>query len=219
MAAVSGTGTSLTSKFYLRDFYVSNRNASSSSKRKDLSKNTLSHADAEALFRAVKKLRTFNYEDESSDGANIYSSIRAYIETYNNALDSSKNSSDVSLERYSKYLKNLSDKYMDKLEDIGITIEKDGSLTANENLLKNADLSDVKKLFSKDSEYLNQTSRYAKRMITKAENAIFSEQILASKKAKENVGTANPINQALNAAANTQSLLANGIGTNVNISL
>lgn len=219
MAAVSGTGTSLTSTFYLRDFYVSNRNASSSSKRKDFSKNTLSHADAEALFRAVKKLRTFNYEDDSSDGANIYSSIRAYIETYNNALDSSKNSSDVSLERYSNYLKSLSDKYSDKLEDIGITIEKDGSLTANENLLKNADLSNVKKLFSKDSEYLNQTSRYAKRMITKAENAIFSEQILASKKAKENVGTANPINQALNTAANAQSLLSDGIGTNVNISL
>ncbi len=219
MAAISGTGVSLNSKFYLRNFYVSNRDAISSTKRKDLSKNTLSHADAEALLRAAKKLRTFNYEDDSSDGANIYSSVSAYIETYNNALDSAKNASDSSLERYSKYLKNLSTKYEEELEDIGISIEKDGSLKANENLLKNADLADVKKLFSKDSDYLNQTSRYAKRMIAKAENAIFTEQALATKEAKERAEASNPITEALENAANTQSLLADGIGTNVNVSV
>ena len=136
MAAISGTGVSLNSNYYLRNFYASNRNAGSSSKRKDLSKNTLSHADATALHRAAKKLRNFNYEDDSSDGANIYGSISAYIKTYNNALDSSANSSDASLERYSKHLKNLSAKYAEELEDIGITIEEDGSLKENENLLK-----------------------------------------------------------------------------------
>lgn len=219
MAAISGTGVSLNSNYYLRNFYASNRNAGSSSKRKDLSKNTLSHADATALHRAAKKLRNFNYEDDSSDGANIYGSISAYIKTYNNALDSSANSSDASLERYSKHLKNLSAKYAEELEDIGITIEEDGSLKENENLLKKASLSDVKKLFSKDSEYLNQTSRYAKRMIAKAENAIFTEQALASKEAKEKAEAANPITEALNAAANSPSLLADGIGTNVNISV
>lgn len=219
MATVSGTGVSLTSSFYLRNFYASNRDASSASKRKNIEKNTLSQADATALMRAVKKLRTFNYEDDSADGSNIYSSVSAYIETYNNALNSASSSSDASLERYAKYLKNLSEKYAEEFEDIGVTVEKDGTLTANKNLLKAADLSDVKKLFSKDSEYLNQTSRYAKRIKLKSESAIFTEQAIANQKAKENAAAANPITQALAAAASTDTLLADGIGTNVNISL
>ena len=219
MAAVSGTGISLNSDFYLRNFYASNRDASSSSKRKNLGKNTLSQADATALHRAAKKLRTFNYEDDSSDGANIYGSVSAYIETYNNALNSAKNSSDASLERYSKYLKNLSTKYAKEFKDIGVTIEKDGTLTANENLLKSADLSDVKKLFSKDSEYLNQTTRYAKRMITKADNALFSEQSLANKEAAEKAAATNSIIDVLAVASDTDALLDDGVGTNVNISV
>lgn len=219
MAAVSGTGTSLNSSFYLRNFYASNRDASSASKRKNLGKNTLSQADATALMRAVKKLRTFNYEDDSFDGANIYGSVSAYIETYNNALNSASNSSDASLERYARYMKNLSEKYAEEFEDIGVTVEKDGTLTANENLLKSADLSDVKKLFSKDAEYLNQTSRYAKRIKLKAENALFTEETLANKAAEENAAATNPITEALAAAASTNTLLAEGIGTNVNISL
>ncbi len=219
MAAVSGTGISLNSSFYLRNFYASNRDASSSSKRSNFGNNTLSQADASALHRAAKKLRTFNYEDDSSDGANIYGCVSAYIETYNNALNSAKNSSDASLNRYSKYLKNLSEKYAEEFEDIGVTVEKDGTLTANDNLLKAADLADVKKLFSKDSEYLNQSSRYARRIQIKAENAIFTEQSLANKEAEENAADTNPIATALAAAASTDTLLADGIGTNVNISL
>ena len=37
--------------------------------------------------------------------------------------------------------------------------------------------------------------------------------------AKEKAEAANPITEALNAAANSPSLLADGIGTNVNISV
>ena len=175
MAAIAGTGVSLSTSYYLRNFYSSNRDAGTASKRKELSSSTLSKADADALHRAVKKLRNFNYEDDSSDGANIYGSISAFVETYNNAVSSSGSSSDSSLTRYSKYLKNLSNEYQDELKDIGISIESDGSLKVNENLLKNASLSDVKKVFSKDAEFTSKVSRYAKRINEKAENVLYTE--------------------------------------------
>ena len=176
MSAISGTGISLSSSYYLRNFYTSNRDASSSSKRKEMSTGTLSKADADALHRAARKLRNFNYSDDTTDGANIYGSVTAFVETYNNALKSSGTSSDSSLERYAKYLKNLSKDYSEELKDVGITVNSDGSLSANDNLLKAANVSDIKKLFSSDAEYGNKISRYAKRMTEKAENLIYTEQ-------------------------------------------
>ena len=65
MAAVAGTGTSLSASYYLRNFYTANRNAVTSSKRKEMTVGTLSQADATALHRAAKKLRNFNYEDDT----------------------------------------------------------------------------------------------------------------------------------------------------------
>ena len=51
MAAVAGTGTFLSASYYLRNFYTANRNAVTSSKRKEMTGGTLSQADATALDR------------------------------------------------------------------------------------------------------------------------------------------------------------------------
>ena len=104
MAAVAGTGTSLSASYYLRNFYTANRNAVTSSKRKEMTVGTLSQADATALHRAAKKLRNFNYEDDTTDSANIYGSVNAFIQVYNNTLSSGNKTDDASLNRYSRYI-------------------------------------------------------------------------------------------------------------------
>lgn len=175
MAATANTAVSLSDSYYLRSFYKSNRDAATASKRKELSNGTLSKADAEALRVAVRKLRNFNLEDDTNDGANIYSSVSAFLETYNNALDSSSNSNDYSLNRYAKQLKNLTKEYSDELKKIGVTVNSDGTLAKNENLLKAADVSDIKKLFGKDADFTTKTSNYAKRINTKAADLIYTE--------------------------------------------
>ena len=58
MAAVAGTGTSLSASYYLRNFYTANRNAVTSSKRKEMTGGTLSQADATALHRAADRKST-----------------------------------------------------------------------------------------------------------------------------------------------------------------
>ena len=175
MAATSGTAISLSESFYLRSFYKSNRDAATSGKRKDLSNSKLSLADAEALRAGIRKLRNFSMEDDTKDGANIYSSVSAFLETYNNALSSCGSSSDYKMQRYAKQLKNLAKEYADELKDIGISINSDGSLKKNENLLKAANVSDIRDLFDQDAEFATKAFRHAKRISTAASDLLYSE--------------------------------------------
>ena len=161
MAAVAGTGTSLSASYYLRNFYTANRNAVTSSKRKEMTVGTLSQADATALHRAAKKLRNFNYEDDTTDSANIYGSVNAFIQVYNNTLSSGNKTDDASLNRYSRYLKSLSKEHS----------------SANDNLLKSAKVSKVKTLFADDAEYITKVSRYSKKMAEKADSVVLSETL------------------------------------------
>ena len=177
MAAVAGTGTSLSASYYLRNFYTANRNAVTSSKRKEMTGGTLSQADATALHRAAKKLRNFNYEDDTTDSANIYGSVNAFIQVYNNTLSSGNKTDDASLNRYSRYLKSLSKEHSSELSRIGITVNSDGSLSANDNLLKSAKVSKVKTLFADDAEYITKVSRYSKKMAEKADSVVLSETL------------------------------------------
>ena len=168
MAAVAGTGTSLSASYYLRNFYTANRNAVTSSKRKEMTGGTLSQA---------KKLRNFNYEDDTTDSANIYGSVNAFIQVYNNTLSSGNKTDDASLNRYSRYLKSLSKEHSSELSRIGITVNSDGSLSANDNLLKSAKVSKVKTLFADDAEYITKVSRYSKKMAEKADSVVLSETL------------------------------------------
>ena len=174
MAATANTATSLSESYYLRKYYRSNKDATTN-KRSEMSKGTLSQADAAALRTAVRDLRNFNLEDDTDDNEDIYASVSAFLKTYNNALDSSNTSGDYSLQRYAKQLKNLAKEYADELEDIGITVNSDGTLEKNDNLLKAADMSDIRDLFGKDATFATKSSSYAKRMNTKAADIIYSE--------------------------------------------
>ena len=143
MAAVAGTGTSLSASYYLRNFYTANRNAVTSSKRKEMTGG----------------------------------SVNAFIQVYNNTLSSGNKTDDASLNRYSRYLKSLSKEHSSELSRIGITVNSDGSLSANDNLLKSAKVSKVKTLFADDAEYITKVSRYSKKMAEKADSVVLSETL------------------------------------------
>ena len=175
MGATANTATSLSEAYYLRRFYKSNRDATIASKRGDMSKGKLSQADAEALRAAVRGLRNFDLKDDTDDGADIYASVSAFLKTYNNAMNSANNSGDYSLQRYGKQLKNLAKEYADELKDIGITVKSNGTLEKNDNLLKAADVPDIRKLFGQDAAFATKSANYAKRMNTKAADLIYTE--------------------------------------------
>lgn len=173
MAAVESSGINLTSDFFMKNFYKHNRNAFKISTRKDYNQTELSYEDSRALKRAAQKLISFDYEEEEN-GDNIVSTIKAFAETYNNTL-SSTNSDEADTYRQNRQLKALSQKYADDLKDIGINIAKDGSLKISENILKSSSFKEVKKVFSKESDYMNKLKTIARRMHNTSYEEIYAQ--------------------------------------------
>lgn len=70
----------------------------------------------------------------------------------------------TAMKRYAKQLKKLASKYSDELEDIGITINKDGTLKANEELVKKADADTLNSLFGNDNDFTSSLYRVSRQM-------------------------------------------------------
>ncbi len=159
MSTRVSSATNLSATYFMRNFYSNNRDAMKSSKRKEYSITD----DSTALHRAAKKLKNYKYsDDENTD--NIRGTVMALVDTYNNSIDSASNSSSSSMKRYAKQLKKLAGKYSDKLEDIGITINKDGTLKANEELVKKADADTLNSLFGNDNDFTSSLYRVSRQM-------------------------------------------------------
>ena len=80
--------------------------------------------------------------------------------------------------KYAKKMKNFSKSENKELREIGITIKGDGTLELDENKLKAADISQVKKLFTgedgfakKVSNLSGQIGKYAKEKVTELEKS------------------------------------------------
>ena len=174
MAKVS-SGVTLTADFYLNNFYQANRSARKAAERNKLSANALSYEDARALKRAVGKLGSYEFSDEENV-ENIYSTIKAFADTYNNTLTSSAKSDDTDLSKYSRQLKNLASKYSDDFKKIGITVEKNGTLTVNEDLLKTKSVDTLKSTFTKDdSRFISKTTSIARKLKSNTYDALYQE--------------------------------------------
>lgn len=167
------TGLNLTSNFFLQNFYRHNRKAMKASTRDDYTKTELSYEDSRALKRAAAKLASFEYTDDEN-GDNIVSTIQAFVDTYNYTMESSS-SSDSDTYRQNRQLKALTKKYGDDLKDIGISIEENGTLSVSENILKGSSVKEIRKVFSEDSDYVQNIRTIAKRMNTSSYNEIYAQ--------------------------------------------
>lgn len=161
-ATTTGIGTSLSVAYFKRTFYSDNRDAATASKRTSYSRAGLAGADASALRRAAKRLRSFSYSE--NEDTSIRNSVSAYVDTFNNLVASAEKNGDRKLERTLKQMKSLNSEYEDALDDIGITVNSDGTLTARSSMLSSADISKFEKLFSKDADYIQRAGSYAKRL-------------------------------------------------------
>jgi len=171
--AVVSSATSLTSKFYLQNFYRYNRNAIKASTRRDYNQTELSYEDSRALKRAASKLSSFDYTEEEN-GDNILNTVKAFVETYNFTIESSS-SEDSDTYRQNRQLKALTNKYSDKLKDIGITIEEDGKLSISENVLKASSFDEVGEVFSNKSEFINRVRTIARRMNANSYEEVYAQ--------------------------------------------
>lgn len=179
MAAVS-SGVSLSTNYFLNNFYENNRSVSKSSGRSDYTKLELSYEDSRALTRAAKRLLKNDYgsdtdEKDTAISDTTRSALTAFVDTYNNTVDSSKTSTDHDTKYQLKKMKAYLHKYSDELEHIGISMESDGKLKINEDLLKTAKNSKVRKIFSSDQEFPKKFLNLSKKAHSAVESDIYSQ--------------------------------------------
>ena len=84
--AYIGSGTTLSSKYYLRSFYRSNREAGTSSKRREFSGNQLALADGRALRQAVRRLTSSDFSDDQDAGPYLGAQCKAVEKYYQRIL-------------------------------------------------------------------------------------------------------------------------------------
>jgi len=170
MATVS-SGLTLSTDYFLRQYYSSNSALAKNSNRKKYTQAECQYSDSKALSRAASKISTstFSEEDNSETTAN---NITAFLNTYNNSISSG---SDSNAKRYANQLKSLAKKYSKELEEIGITVNANGTMTANQNLLKSADVDKINDLFSKDSELVKSSKRISKRINSIAFDSLYAQ--------------------------------------------
>lgn len=130
-------GFSITSNQTLRSLYGAYREYSKSSNRENVDPQTLSKADSTALKRAIKKLQNSVYDektdltDTSGKALEYRENLKAFIDTYNLTLESSNKHNDRSLKRAVKQMKELTEKYKNDLDSLGITYDSDGFMKLN----------------------------------------------------------------------------------------
>jgi hypothetical protein len=164
----------------MRNFYKNNRDAIKTSGRKDFSNIELSYEDSRALSRAAKRLLRNDYgSDSDTEDSDISdttkASIEAFVDTYNNALETGKTSDDHDTASYIKQLKNLTKNKADELEEIGISIGNDGKLSIDDSMLTLADNSKVRSVFSPNEEYSKRVLSIASKLNNAVQNDIYAQ--------------------------------------------
>ncbi len=160
---------SVTNSLSIRLFYRPYSSVVSGSTRQSASTGTLSMADATALRNAVRKLQDYDFEEASED--QIQEKLKAFTDTMNNTLESASEYSSYSssVKNAASKIKRLNNQYASDLKKIGITVNKDGTMSLYESAAKNYSSSRFTDFFDKDSEYLNDLYDCAKRITRKVD--------------------------------------------------
>ena len=157
MANLSITGASgLKTDYFMRMFYGNDREMRNAGNARSEAKNSkVISADAQALKRAAKAIKnSVSKEDEDS-----LVEVSALLNTYNNMVSSTDGADDKTIRQAKKQMNDLFKKYGDQLEDMGISMQKDGSLKINKSLFEKTDMDELKELFGKDSRFVRDLSK------------------------------------------------------------
>ena len=155
---------SVSNTLSIRLFYNHYSSVATGSTRKNSSTGTLSFADASALRNAIRNLQDFKFDDATKD--QIQEKLKAFTDTMNNTLESAtkygKGSSSV--KNAASTIKNLNTQYASDLQKIGITVNKDGTMSLYESASKNYSTNRFTNFFDHDSQYLTDVYNAAKRI-------------------------------------------------------
>ena len=125
--------------------------ASASASTKDTKALTAAKDNALDLKDSLKKLsQKSTYEKDTEE---VMKSVKAFVEDYNSVIKGTEDINNTSVLRSTLWMTNTTAKNTSLLEDIGIKINADNTLSLNEDKFKEADMTDVKSLFMGETGY------------------------------------------------------------------
>lgn len=137
-----------------RSYYGVNRDLRSGSARENVTNHEVVSADTKALKKALKELDKLDFDNtEPENTKKIYNTIMSFVDTYNNTVGSSKDSSTKNISNKAGKLKDAVSDYRKKLDEIGITIKNNGKLSVDKSKLKTATLTKVSMVFGDDTGF------------------------------------------------------------------
>lgn len=149
-SSASASGTSGNKSYVLDKILEERRNPKVSDEVKEANSNL--ESGISSLKNSVSALQNDNtYKDtengQSAQGKTV-SALKSFVSEYNDVVNASKRSTMTNKTAYIANMMKATAENADKLSEIGITINSNGTLQFNEGKMKQADLSKVQDLFS-----------------------------------------------------------------------
>lgn len=117
--------------------------------------NTKLTSGLSSLNTSVSALRNDSTYTDTANGKSaadkVVSAVKAYVSDYNDVVNAAKSSTLAGKTAYVANMMSSTAANADKLSEIGITVNSNGTIELNENALKKAGVDKVQELFSKDN--------------------------------------------------------------------
>ena len=146
---------------------------------------------ADSLYSSAAKLTDTSstkslFKNAQSVTGEISSAVKNFVNDYNSLVEEAADTSNSKVTGKVSFMTSQTNAYKSSLENIGITINDDKTLTVDEKKLNSADVNDVKKLFNGSSSLAYQTFVRASSISSAAENASTTSGLYGSDGAYDN---------------------------------
>ncbi|SFQ06414.1 hypothetical protein SAMN02910358_00580 [Lachnospiraceae bacterium XBB1006] len=118
-------------------------------------------------------------KDKKVDTEEIYKGVSSFVEGYNKTLDNAKNATASSIKTARNTMVNATIANKRKLEEVGISLDKDNKMSIDKDTFVNADINKVKSLFNNRDSYAAGIKTNASYMSMSAKNAANQNSLYA----------------------------------------
>ena len=137
-------------------------------------------ANLNKAIEALSDTSIWNTDSKDYSSDSTYDAIANFVSSYNTLLSKTDSVGSTIKNTYGTKLNDLTDKNKEALEAIGITVESDGRLKIDSDKLKQADISEVKKIFGSDSEFIKGVKEQSEEVNNIVSQALSIQKSLSS---------------------------------------
>lgn len=166
----SGTYNKLLKAYYKKVQGSNEKSEEIILKKQQSSEEKATAVAASSLKYSSDALTSLTYSEENR--SEIVNDVEQFVNSYNTAINVAKSSSVASVNKKGASLSNLSSSYSKVLDSVGITVNKDHSLSVNSDKLKSANLGTLKTIFQGNYSYSSQVNNYANLMYSANSNGV-----------------------------------------------